>query len=177
MTVQYSTKRLLHTMLCTESSCGAYRYSLQRISDASRPWCCLIMLNPSTADHMSDDATMRRVYGYAEHWRFANVEVVNLFALRATDPAELARHNDPIGPENDQYILKAADRAALVVAAWGAHGTLQERDRAVLGMLRDGEGAGYDAFLLHCLGLTAGGQPKHPLRLAKSLKPMPFERH
>ncbi len=123
------------------------------------------MLNPSTADAERDDPTIRRCAGFARSWGFGGMTVVNLFALRATDPARLRRARDPVGRDNDRHIAAAAS-AGLVVVAWGVHGRLGERDRAVLALLsgcRPG-----------CLGTTRGGHPRHPLYLPAATRCRPF---
>jgi hypothetical protein len=102
------------------SPCGTYRYLLgRRIGGGDRVglW---VMLNPSTADANEDDATIRRCIGFARREGCGLLEVVNLFAYRATDPAALRLADDPVGPANDHFISKAVERAALVVVAWGA---------------------------------------------------------
>lgn len=140
-----------------------YRYELtRRWSDG--PTVAFVMLNPSTADDRTDDATIRRCIGYARRWGYGTLRVANLFALRATDPARLKSADDPIGPDNDAHVLAVASEADRVVAAWGAHGGYLHRDRRVLEML----GTLGDVF---CLGMTKAGQPRHPLRLPASLTP------
>ncbi|MEO8632426.1 MAG: DUF1643 domain-containing protein, partial [Chloroflexota bacterium] len=104
-----------------------YRYRLWRRWELSRPLIAFCMLNPSTADERSDDPTIRRCIGFARDWGYGGVEIVNVFALRATDPRELRRLRDPVGPRNDSYVLDAAERAASVVIAWGAHGAFRSR--------------------------------------------------
>ena len=42
------------------SACGRYRYFLTRSWDLSFPYLIFIMLNPSTADALSDDPTLTR---------------------------------------------------------------------------------------------------------------------
>jgi hypothetical protein len=144
-----------------------YRYELtRRWTDG--PTVAFVMLNPSTADDQTDDATIRRCIGYARRWGYGTLRVVNLFALRATDPARLRLAEDPVGPDNDAHVLAVATEADRVVAAWGAHGCYLQRDRRVLAML----GTIGDVF---CLGMTKAGQPKHPLRLSASLKPEPYQ--
>jgi hypothetical protein len=116
------------------------------------------MLNPSTADADIDDSTIRKCCGFARRWSCGGIIVVNLFALRSTDPRGLRQAADPVGPENDQFLLDAARAAVLTVAAWGNHGTYLGRDRRVVDMFH---GAGVE---LHRLGdLTGPGHPRHPL--------------
>lgn len=142
----------------TLSPDGVYRYALTRTWDA-RPMAMFVMLNPSTADAMADDPTIRRCVGFATRWGCGGVVVVNLFALRSTDPSVLWDHPDPVGPDNDRVIAdQLGDHTGgPVVAAWGAHGLLADRDRTVTEQIR---GLGRD---LLCLGVTKQGLPRHPL--------------
>ena len=130
---------------------------------------CFCMLNPSTADASKNDPTVRRCIGYAMDWGFDALEVVNIFALRSTDPAALAVDDDPVGPRNTAAIVRAARRSVLVVAAWGVHGGLGDRGAEVLRRL----GATCD---VRCLGITRAGFPKHPLYLPRTAQPIPIKR-
>jgi hypothetical protein len=130
-----------------------YRYRLTRTWGHSGTHAVWIMLNPSTADAAQDDPTIRRCTRFTKDWGLDGLVVVNLFALRATDPRELAKHPAPVGEANDQFISDAAKTATVVVAAWGAHPAAAARAIAV-------NGAG---FPLRCLGVTKSGQPRHPL--------------
>jgi hypothetical protein len=150
------------------SGCGTYRYSLTRSWEQGLPWCLFVMLNPSTADATVDDPTIRRCVGFARDWGYGRLHVVNLFGLRATDPKALRSHEDPVGPDNDSAILRAAARCELIVAAWGAHGSHLDRNRAVWDLL------GAAGLAVFCLGTTEQGHPKHPLYLKTDLKPVPF---
>ena len=147
---------------------GAYRYSLWREWDSLGPAVVFVMLNPSTADAGNDDPTIRRCASFARSWGYGSLEVVNLFAYRTTEPSGLWQTLDPIGPENDRYLVDAAGRAQSLVFAWGAHGALMDRGREVLGLL-----AGRREIF--CLGLTQAGQPRHPLYLRRETLPVPFQ--
>ena len=137
---------------------GVYRYRLGRSwSKALRP-CLFVMLNPSTADAVEDDRTIRRCVTFAIRQGCGSLVVVNLFALRATDPKELKGLRDPVGPANDRHIKEAAAEGGLIILGWGTSGGLKERDREVLEILGD-HGP------LWCLGHTIKGHPKHPLYL------------
>ena len=58
------------------SPCGAYRYLLTRRLGAGTKHVTFIMLNPSTADAESDDATARKCMGFARRWGCARLRVV-----------------------------------------------------------------------------------------------------
>lgn len=142
------------------SECGTYRYRLSRMTASPLRWVkrvCWVMLNPSTADEVNDDPTIRRVLGFSESWGCTHIDVVNLYALRATNPKELFAHLDPVGPENDEWIKEAAAGAELIVAAWGAH-KMASGDR----VQKVWNCAGRN---LWCLGVTKSGAPRHPLYL------------
>jgi len=121
------------------------------------------MLNPSTADERTDDPTLRRCIGFARHWGLGGLRVVNLYALRATKPAELWRVADAVGPENDRYLAEAAAGDDLLIAAWGVHAK-PERIRQVLAL------PGFSR--LSYLQLTKDGAPRHPLYLCGELSPV-----
>lgn len=141
----------------------AYRYLLTRIWDPTKAPVVFLMLNPSTADALEDDATIRRLAhpksGFARRMGAGGLVVVNLFALCSTDPRALRHHPDPVGPLNDVFIRRATAGASTVVAAWGAAGVEHGRGARVVETLRGRR------VPLHCLGQTSTGQPRHPLYL------------
>ncbi len=130
-----------------------------------------IMLNPSTADAYVDDPTIRRCVGYAKAWKYERMEVVNLFAYRATDPRELLKlghDDDPVGVDNQRHVEMAVARAGFMVCAWGIHGSHLEQDKTMMGWI-----TGWNKPIT-CLALTKTGMPRHPLRLHADWKPQPF---
>jgi hypothetical protein len=146
---------------------GRYRYSLWRAWSAYNPRIVFILLNPSTADEQRNDPTIRRCIGFARAWKFGSVEVVNLFAHRATDARELLKIDDPVGDENDLFLIQAVERCSIVVVGWGIRGTLLGRDSQVLSLLAGRK----DKF---CLGITKDGQPRHPLYVKGDTILVPF---
>ncbi|WP_207000629.1 DUF1643 domain-containing protein [Trinickia mobilis] len=161
---------------CILSDCGTYRYRLWREWDRTRPTLAFLMLNPSTADHLTDDPTITRCMSRAVAGKFGRLDVVNLFPLRATDPAELLTHPDPIGPKGkgisaDGAILDAIDQAHTVICAWGAHPAAAARAADVMRIVSM---CGMRNKLYH-LGLNKDGSPKHPLYIAASTRPKRFE--
>ena len=146
---------------------GRYRYALWRAWSADYPRIVFILLNPSTADVQRNDPTIRRCMGFARDWQFGAVEVVNLFAYRATDGRELLKAVDPIGEENNRFLMRAVERCSTVVVGWGTRGTLLGRDREVISLLAGRKD-------VYCLGTTKGGHPRHPLYLRGDTVLEPF---
>lgn len=158
------------------SPCLHYRYALWR--EWKEPlWadrhgriahtCLFIMLNPSTGDAEQDDPTIRKCVGFAQRWGYTRVEIVNLFAYRATDPADLlmghALNADAgphlTGPLNKRYVQVAIAGARRVVLAWGQWGAYLNQDHKVLDWIREAD----PCVLLKCLGFNGNRTPKHPL--------------
>lgn len=153
------------------SPCGKYRYFLSRIWDIKKPRVLFVMLNPSTADAEKDDPTIRRCIGFAKEWGYGGIYVVNLFALRATNPTELLAAHLPVGVENETWIRKASSLSNLVVCAWG-NGRIVEKLQKRLDS--NWKPLSWIDKPLYYLELTNDGTPKHPLYLKKDLKPQEF---
>jgi hypothetical protein len=148
---------------------GPYRYLLRRWWGPGRAYLLWILLNPSTADDRSDDATLRRCLAFSRREGYDRLIVANLFAYRSTKPESLKVAIDPVGPDNDFHLLQAMAGANQVVPGWGALGGLSGRDRAVLALLRQ---ANRPTF---CLGFTAQGVPRHPLYVSKDAPLLPYD--
>ena len=142
------------------SECRTYRYGLWRTWQPG-PYAMFIGLNPSTADETKDDPTIRRCIAFAKAWGYSGLYMANLFAFRATDPREMKKAFSPVGPSNDHHLVRIAEDAGVVIAAWGQHGTHLNRDKAVRSLVPG----------LHYLRLTKEGHPGHPLYLPGDLKP------
>lgn len=153
----------------TISACGRYRYRLWRRWDALRPLATFVMLNPSTADGEKDDPTIRKCIGFAQRWGMGGIYVGNLFAFRATKPADMLRAAEPVGPENDRYLAQMCTVATTVVCAWGAHGGHMQRDAAFLDRCTY-----WGRITPKALRLTSKGMPEHPLYVPYDVTPAAF---
>jgi len=147
------------------SPCGTYRYKLGRIWDESLPTLNWIMLNPSIADAIIDDPTIRRVIRFSQDNGYGRAIVCNLFALRATNPDELKKHPNPRGNGNDTVILGLSGD---IVCAWGSNKFAERQAKHIIRIL--------DRPLL-CLGTTNSGSPKHPLYVSASTRLVNFDGH
>lgn len=154
-----------------------YRYRLThawgRDTDAEhKQRVCFVMLNPSTADESHDDHTLRRCRDFAQRFGYEVLDVVNMFAYRATRPVDLwtayQQHGDQhiTGPLNDDYVRDAAEGAHLIIVGWGNHGDHYEARK-------------YDLLTtlchwdLYCLKINeSSGAPAHPLMLPRDSNPV-----
>ncbi len=148
------------------SECGTYRYWLER--HLRRPGAgklVFIMANPSTADAENNDPTIRKCIGFAKRGGFSNLVVVNVMAGRATDPKDLLKLKDPVGPENHRYLREAGDVVGTVVCAWGNAiiAPLRKHIEPAIRAAFNGDTLGTQ---LWCYGRTKDGSPRHPLMLA-----------
>ena len=130
-----------------------------------------VMLNPSTADETINDPTVSRCIDYSNMWGYSNLIVCNLFAYRATLPSDMKKVDDPVGTDNDHWIATSALQADRIIVAWGTHGSYKSRSRHVLENVLKVKDA--DVNVYH-LGLTKGGEPKHPLYLKKLVEPTKY---
>lgn len=97
--------------------------------------------------------------------------MLNLFAWRARDPAALLTADDPVGPDNDEW-LEPGLEGGWVVAAWGSTGgprvgrLVAERLTSMRTLMPE---------RVMCLGTSADGNPRHPLMLPYATELMPWE--
>lgn len=143
------------------SDCGMYRYRLEReVSDAPKV-AAFLMVNPSTADASTDDATIRKCAGFSRALGFGRFIVGNKFAFRATDVNALRTARDPIGHDNDWHLERIMRDADVHIVAWGSLSklpdTLRKRWQDIV-RLADEVGCE-----LHCIGTNTDKHPKHPL--------------
>lgn len=154
------------------SDCGVFRYHLYRVWDVTLPRMAFVMVNPSTADETEDDATIRRCVGFAKRERCGGISVRNVFAYRDKVKKNLLKVADPFGPENERHLAAVVSEppGSILVVAWGTRlggkklAKHYDRTKKVLRMLSP-----------FCLGVTAEGEPKHPLYLAGDAALVPWK--
>lgn len=151
------------------SDCGKYRYWLERKWSKAAPQ-VFIMLNPSTADASLDDPTITRCTNFSKREGAGGLIVVNLFALRATDPKQLdlvdRMAGNGVGEENTKAIGEALLCAAMfsrpAICAWGSNKWAGLMSGRIVQRAKD-IGADLMAFKIN-----KDGQPKHPLYVASA---------
>lgn len=141
-----------------------YRYKLSHTWDSTKPTILFIGLNSSIADENVDDPTITRCINFAKDWGYGTLLMANLFAFRSTYPKDIYLIDDPIGKDNDHYLLECVTQSDLIVACWGNNGTYMNREKVITELVPN----------LYCLQKNKNGTPHHPLRLPRNIHPLPF---
>ena len=129
------------------SRCNSYRYLLkfnyqtqaQNLFDENSlvrdKVLTIILKNPSSANAKAADNTIQRVEKYVyEHFKdVLSVNVLNIFAIRATDAIEVnhmykQEGDDYInGPQNNKNISSAIREADYIITAWGGRSGINKK--------------------------------------------------
>ncbi|WP_313771616.1 DUF1643 domain-containing protein [Bacillus velezensis] len=129
-----------------------------------------IMLNPSIADTSVCDKTLNRCVNFSKYRGYGGMIIVNLFAYISPYPQDLKKIDDPIGENNNEYLLEVAKMADKIILAWGNafNGEVfNKREKEVLELLKD--------YSCYCIKKTRDDKfPRHPLYLSSELKPIPY---
>lgn len=142
---------------CVLSPCEKFRYVLWRTWDEAKPKWMFILLNPSTATHEEDDATISRQITRAKRHGAGGIVVVNTGAIRETDSDAACASPDPIGPNNAYWVKKMIPECDKHICGWGAKAARFGGDTLVRAIFRETETP------LYALKLNADGSPQHPL--------------
>jgi hypothetical protein len=120
-------------------------------------------LNPSKADELVNDNTVKRCINFAKDWGYHGMVMLNCFGYRATQPRDMYRADDPIGAENDHYLKLWKKRVHRVIGCWGNHGLYRGRDQELRALF---------GKRLWCFKMTKLDQPIHPLYLPRNAIPV-----
>lgn len=156
---------------------GTHRMYLSRIWEEKHSKILFIGLNPSTADGMEDDHTVRRLISFARDWGFGGFYLVNAYSFKATDPKDLIVHlrttpRTQLIEEykvNLKYIKLYHTICQQTVYCWGTN--IPEGNLANTWMdrlLRATKGG-------YCFGLSKDGYPLHPLMLPSNTQLIQFK--
>ena len=153
------------------SPCERYRYLLTKPlpgkASAPRKVVGFCLINPSEGTATTKDPTLGRVYEFAAREGGTVAMVGNLFNWRSSEPTDLLRVNDPVGPDAEAALERLAAESDLLIVGWGSKFRYDRRPPPIGG--RDARAI--EILLSHkeemwCLGRTmVTAQPCHPLYL------------
>ena len=125
----------------------------------------VIGLNPSTADDTRKDPTMTRVLKFAENNGFDGYVMLNLYPQRSTSPDNMDKKvNEDFYQKNLLYIedFLSKEDTPVVLLCYGTK--IHTRDYLYDSLAKIKEiGKKYNVQW-KCIGITKGGDPKHPSR-------------
>lgn len=105
------------------------------------------------------------MYSFTKQLGTDELDIVNLFAYRSTDPKELYVKDNPIGVENDTFIIESIKTSKFVIVGWGNHGKLHNRSSEVVTTLLK-----QYKNRIFALRILKNGEPGHPLYIPYSSK-------
>lgn len=146
-----------------------YRFELRRTlpqSTVEGYKLLFVMANPSTADHIIDDPTIRRCKGFARAWGFEHLIVANVNPYRTPRADQVVIPEERVLHTNDYFLDKLACEADYICCAWGAiaPASLVKRAWSIISDKPDKE--------IVALGLTKNGSPRHPLYIKADVRPV-----
>lgn len=139
------------------------RYSLTNKGDNTL---IVFGINPSTADKNKPDPTMRRVMGFAERYGFDSFVMLNVYPLRATNPAALPQECDAaIHTANIREIVSVVSShpEASILLAYSGNINSRKYLRPCLRDIIDALKPYNPKYFQIGTALNRDGSPKHPL--------------
>ena len=121
------------------------------------------LLSPGARNANALPVVLTTICAYA----LRRLEVVNLFAYRTSKPSLLKQATEPIGRDNNRFILESVKRCDRIILAWGNHGLWRKQDLYTLQLLKS-------YTHLYSLGITKQGCPRHPLYLRRTTEPLSY---
>ena len=119
-------KQLHKTAVISKSE--KYRYKLTRTWDEDKKKVLFIMLNPSTANHIENDVTTIRCMNFAQRWGDGGIMIGNIYPFRAKRPKDLKKwiKNSEVYEyyrelDNENHVYEMAQKADMIVCAWGCN--------------------------------------------------------
>ena len=117
-----------------------HRLLLHKEWDKSKPMATIILINPNTADTLNVDTTTMLIINNLNELGFGSVDIVNMYSRIALKLYfRINSDSDLLHLENDETILKSAEKSDKIIIAWGSVGNnsqrVRERQKDILEML------------------------------------------
>lgn len=155
------------------SECGTYRYRLERQIASTGKTYAYFGINPSTADAIENDPTVRRWIGFTQLMGGGRVIVGNVFAYRSKKVADLLLDPLPAFSLAQQHHLgEIIADADVLVPCWGSRTKVPKElrhhfDNVLQLLVNSGKP------VLH-FGRTKSGDPAHALFLSYETQLTPW---
>ena len=107
-----------------------HRLLLKKEWDKSKPTATIILINPNTADTLNVDTTKMLIINNLNKLGLGSVDIVNMYSRIALKLYfRFNSDKDLLDSENDEIILKSAEKSDKIIIAWGSVGNNSQRVR------------------------------------------------
>lgn len=96
-----------------------HRFLLRKQWDSKKPSAMILMINPSNAEEIVVDHTTMFTINNLSKLGYGNVDILNMFSKVGTKLRMGVHMEELTVVENDDFILKSAEKADIIVIAWG----------------------------------------------------------
>lgn len=148
--------------------CEEYRSELVRIWDPEKPLCVWCCMNPSTADSLKDDPSVRKMIGFSKLLGYGGFHLFNVIPLRSPYPKYLLSHPAPRHMDYGPSFIR--DRAKEILHLTSKDPVIMACGEIPKPFRRDALEVIRALSVVRCLGFTKSGMPRHPLMLPYSTK-------
>lgn len=157
-----------------------YRYILSRnIAAISNRVLLVWMLNPSTADEEKNDPTISRVSRLAKNEGYGRLLVLNLLAVRATNPSDIWSHQDPFGEDNwqtwDNALKELNPNRDTISVAWGRAPKGRNQRQFIHALVKASCCLKSWASPIMTWVENLDGSPRHPLYIGANTELQPYD--
>lgn len=148
------------------SNDGKHRLWLLRSWEENPKMILFIGLNPSTANDINDDPTIRSCIRLTRHNGYGGFVICNLFSFVTANPKILIQNmKEARTVESDITLHRMIIHTHKTICAWGSWTFINVRAQQVLARIREP----------FCLGVNADGHPKHPLYIRSETLFVPYQ--
>ena len=141
-----------------------YRFALWRIWDEDKPKAMFIGLNPSIANEVKDDATIKKIKKICKYNGLGGFYMLNLYSFVTAYPEKLKGNWEIMDGINNKHLLNYSETSKMIVFCWGNFKEAQEKAYELKHAFSNA----------YCLKQNKNGSPKHPLYCLDNTTLIPF---
>ncbi|MFL9517741.1 DUF1643 domain-containing protein [Acinetobacter baumannii] len=148
------------------STCKKHRFKLERDLEGKNCVVAFFGVNPSTADSVINDSTVKKWIVFAKRLNAHKLIVGNMFSYITPYVKELATCGEVTNIENEKALDSIIRDADILIACWGTRTKVRAVLRPYFDQLMDKlKNSNKPVF---CFGYTKSGDPRHVGRIPYS---------
>ncbi|MDE3320402.1 DUF1643 domain-containing protein [Acinetobacter baumannii] len=148
------------------SDCQKHRFRLERQLEGNKVVVAVFGVNPSTADSVNNDSTVKKWIVFANKLEARKLIVGNMFSYISPYVKDLATCGEVTNIENEKHLEDIIRDADVLIACWGARSKVRAALRPYFDQLMDKLKNSNKP--VYCFGYTKYGDPRHVGRIPYS---------